>query len=65
MSTDAAGPALDGVGGRRILVTGGDGLIGGAVVRLLAELGARVEVYDLGGPEAAACAVRAGAESRT
>jgi nucleoside-diphosphate-sugar epimerase len=56
---------LDTVAGRRILVTGGDGLIGSAVVRLLAELGARVDVYDLGGPDAAARAARAGAENHT
>jgi nucleoside-diphosphate-sugar epimerase len=70
MSTDPAGPAvhraaLDGVAGHRILVTGGDGLIGSAVVRLLAELGARVDVYDLGGPDAAARASDAGAKSHT
>ena len=65
MSTDPAGRALDGVDGRRILVTGGDGLIGSAVVRLLAERGARVDVYDLGGPDAAARALRAGAENHT
>ena len=65
MSTDPAGRALDGVAGRRILVTGGDGLIGSAVVRLLAERGARVDVYDLGGPDAAARALRAGAENHT
>ena len=46
-------------------MTGGDGLIGSAVVRLLAELGARVDVYDLGGPDAAARAIRAGAENHT
>jgi nucleoside-diphosphate-sugar epimerase len=63
VSTDLAGRALDGVAGRRILVTGGDGLIGSAVVQLLAELGARVDVYDLGGPDAAARAIRAGAEN--
>jgi nucleoside-diphosphate-sugar epimerase len=65
MSTGHAGRSLDGVATRRILVTGGDGLIGSAVVRLLAELGARVDVYDLGGPDAAARAVRAGAENHT
>jgi nucleoside-diphosphate-sugar epimerase len=62
MSTDAVGGALDGVAGRRILVTGGDGLIGRAVVALLAELGARVTVFDLGGPDTAE---RAGAQART
>ena len=40
----------DTVAGRRILVTGGDGLIGRAVVALLAELGARVTVYDCAPP---------------
>jgi nucleoside-diphosphate-sugar epimerase len=70
MSTEPGGPAvdsaaLDGVAAHRILVTGGDGLIGSAVVRLLAELGARVDVYDLGGPDAAAGAARAGAENHT
>jgi nucleoside-diphosphate-sugar epimerase len=54
--------SFDGVSGRRILVTGGDGLIGRAVVALLAELGARVAVYDLGGPDAAARALRSGAD---
>jgi nucleoside-diphosphate-sugar epimerase len=63
VNTAPAGRALDGVAGRRILVTGGDGLIGSAVVRLLAERDARVDVYDLGGPDAAARAVRAGAEN--
>jgi nucleoside-diphosphate-sugar epimerase len=54
---------LDTVTGRRVLVTGGDGLIGAAVVALLVELGARVTVYDLGGPDAAARATRVGAEA--
>jgi nucleoside-diphosphate-sugar epimerase len=62
MSTDAVGGALDGVAGRRILVTGGDGLIGRAVVALLAELGARVTVFDRGGPETAE---QAGVEAHT
>jgi nucleoside-diphosphate-sugar epimerase len=62
VTTDAVGSALDGVAGRRILVTGGDGLIGRAVVALLAELGARVTVFDLGGPETAE---RAGARAHT
>jgi len=57
--------SLDGVAGRRVLVTGGDGLIGSAVVRLLAELGARVDVYDLGGADAADRAAQAGAENHT
>jgi len=65
VNTAPAGRALDGVAGRRILVTGGDGLIGSAVVRLLAERDARVDVYDLGGPDAAARALRAGAENHT
>jgi nucleoside-diphosphate-sugar epimerase len=62
MSTDGVGGALDGVAGRRVLVTGGDGLIGRAVVSLLAELGARVTVFDLGGPDTAE---RAGAQAHT
>jgi nucleoside-diphosphate-sugar epimerase len=62
MTTEPTPRSLDGVAGHRILVTGGDGLIGRAVVALLAELGARVTVYDLGGPDAAARATRAGAE---
>jgi nucleoside-diphosphate-sugar epimerase len=62
--SDGSG-ALDAVEGSRILVTGGDGLIGGAVVSLLAELGARVDVFDLGGPDAAARAIAAGAETHT
>jgi len=37
----------------RVLVTGGDGLIGCAVVRLLCELGADVSVYDLATDRAA------------
>jgi nucleoside-diphosphate-sugar epimerase len=65
MTTDPAGRALDRVAAQRILVTGGDGLIGSEVVRLLAELGARVDVYDLGGPDAAARALQAGAENHT
>jgi nucleoside-diphosphate-sugar epimerase len=65
MNTAPQREALDGIAGRRILVTGGDGLIGSAVVRLLAELGSRVTVYDRGGPDAAARAVRAGAETHT
>jgi len=62
VSTPVTRDALDDVGGRRVLVTGGDGLIGRAVVTLLAELGARVTVYDLGGPGAPERAARAGAE---
>src|SRR5205823_3286359 len=61
MNTAPQPGALDGVVGRRILVTGGDGLIRRAAVRLLAELGALVPVFDLGGPGAAARAVRPGA----
>jgi nucleoside-diphosphate-sugar epimerase len=63
VSTGPTRRVLGGVRGQRILVTGGDGLIGRAVVTLLGELGARVTVYDLGGPDAAAPAVRAGAEA--
>jgi nucleoside-diphosphate-sugar epimerase len=63
MSSRPAPAALDTVEGRRVLVTGGDGLIGSAVVRQLAGLGARVTVYDLGGPGEAARAARAGAEA--
>lgn len=65
MSHGSAPGVLDVIEGSRILVTGGDGLIGSAVVRLLAELGAKVDVYDLGGPDRAAQAVRAGASSHT
>ena len=53
------------VSGARILVTGGDGLIGSTVVALLAEHGAHVDVYDLGGPDAAAGALRSGAAKHT
>ncbi|WP_216870466.1 NAD-dependent epimerase/dehydratase family protein [Modestobacter excelsi] len=49
--------------GSRVLVTGGDGLIGAAVVRALAEEGAEVTVYDLGGDDAAARAAEAGARA--
>ncbi len=64
MSTQKApAAALDTVAGRRILVTGGDGLIGHGVVATLAEHGARVTVYDLGGADAAARASRAGAQA--
>jgi nucleoside-diphosphate-sugar epimerase len=57
-------PAVLGtVAGRRILVTGGDGLIGRAVVAALVERGARVTVYDLGGPDAAAGAKGARAQA--
>jgi nucleoside-diphosphate-sugar epimerase len=58
----SAPAALGTVSGHCVLVTGGDGLIGSAVVTLLVELGTRVTVYDLGGPDAAARAARAGAE---
>jgi nucleoside-diphosphate-sugar epimerase len=55
--------ALGGVAGARVLVTGGDGLIGAAVVRALAEDGAEVTVYDLGRDDAAARAADAGART--
>jgi nucleoside-diphosphate-sugar epimerase len=60
MNIEPTRRSLDSVAGHRILITGGDGLIGRAVVALLADLGARVTVYDLGGPDAAA---RTGAEA--
>jgi nucleoside-diphosphate-sugar epimerase len=63
MSTESTHPALDRVAGHHILVTGGHGLIGRAVTALLAELGARITVYDLGGPDAADRAVGGGAEA--
>jgi nucleoside-diphosphate-sugar epimerase len=63
MTTPPTPAALDTIEGRRILVTGGNGLIGSAVVRLLAERGARVTVYDTGGPDAAGRASSAGTES--
>jgi nucleoside-diphosphate-sugar epimerase len=47
----------------RVLVTGGDGLIGAAVVRALAAEGAEVTVYDLGRDDAAARAADAGARA--
>jgi nucleoside-diphosphate-sugar epimerase len=55
--------ALDRVSGSRVLVTGGDGLIGAAVVRALVEEGAEVTVFDLGRGDAAARAVEAGARA--
>lgn len=55
--------ALGRVAGARVLVTGGDGLIGAAVVRALAEEGAEVTVYDLGRDDAAARAADMGARA--
>jgi nucleoside-diphosphate-sugar epimerase len=43
--------SLDRIAGSRVLVTGGTGLIGRAVVALLAEQGAHVTVYDLNVPD--------------
>ncbi len=47
----SAGP-LGPVAGSRVLVTGGDGLIGAQVVRLLSELGADVTSFDQNAQEA-------------
>jgi nucleoside-diphosphate-sugar epimerase len=51
--------ALPRIAGARVLVTGGDGLIGAAVVQALAEEGAEVTVYDLGSDDTAARAAGA------
>jgi nucleoside-diphosphate-sugar epimerase len=53
--------ALGSLDGRDVLVTGGDGLIGRAVVRRLAQAGALVTVLDRGGEDASARAKAAGA----
>ncbi|KQX08132.1 MULTISPECIES: NAD-dependent epimerase/dehydratase family protein [unclassified Leifsonia] len=55
--------ALGSVTGRRVLVTGGDGLIGRAVVRRLAAAGALVTALDRSADDAARRADEAGAVS--
>ncbi|MEJ3404815.1 NAD(P)-dependent oxidoreductase [Rathayibacter sp. YIM 133350] len=63
MSSPVATGTLGSVQGRRVLVTGGDGLIGRAVVRRLVEADAIVVSLDRGGDEAASRAAALGAES--
>ncbi|KQO97632.1 NAD-dependent epimerase/dehydratase family protein [Leifsonia sp. Leaf264] len=61
MSSAPSASALESVENRRVLVTGGDGLIGRAVVRHLAEAGAIVTALDRGAEDAADRATAAGA----
>lgn len=63
MSSPTGHGFLDRITGSRVLVTGGGGLIGRAVVALLAEQGTHVTVYDVNRPASDAAAIEDGAET--